>query len=155
MPLSAKKMQELMKEKRRREKLPPKPVLVELMPLTLKPRELNQITEHFSSVLLAIETALVQCAREHSTVDDEVVRLGLACSIRQTPSEAEAVTWVVGSLVALRATLQISEEDWISSMRAICTSVTNHCKRNAGSFSYLTSARLFIDKANGIRSKGF
>ena len=152
MALSAKKLQELMKEKRRREKLPPRPVIAELIPVTLKPRELNQITDRCSSVLLSIETTLVQCARDQSLVDDEIVRQGLVCSIRHTSSESEAVAFVVSRLTAIGNELDVSEEDWELALRGICTSVTNHCKGKTGSFSYLTTARAFVAKANGRRS---
>lgn len=151
MALSAKKLQELMKEKRRREKLPPRPVIAELISLTLKPRELNQITQRCPSVLLSIEATLVQCARDQSMVDDEIVRQGLVCSIRHTPSESEAVAFVVSRLAAKGIELNVCEEDWALALRAICTSVTNHCKGKTGEFSYLTAARAFIAKANGIR----
>ena len=151
MALSAKKLQEVMKEKRRRDKLPPRPVIAELVPLTLKPRELNQITDRCSHVLLAIETTLVQCARELSLVDDEIVRQGLACLIRQTPTESEGVAFVISQLEVTRDASKVDEQDWNLAMRAICTSAINHGKRNAGSMSYLTSARAFVSKANGLR----
>ncbi len=152
MALSAKKLQEVMREKRRRDKLPPRPVIAELVPLTLKPRELKQITDRCSLDLLAIETTLVQCARDLSLVDDEIVRQGLASLIRQTPTESEGVAFVVSRLAATREASNVHEDDWILALRAICTSVINHCKRNAGSFSYLTHARAFLAKASGLRS---
>ena len=151
MTLSAKKLQEVMKEKRRREKLPPRPVIAELTPLTLKPRELNQVTERCSTVLLAIETALVQSARDQSQVDDEIIKQALTCAIRYTSNEIEPVAFVASRLAATREQLSVSDEDWVLALRAICTSVTNHRKRNAGSFSYLTHARAFLLKANAIR----
>ena len=153
MALSAKKLQEILKEKRRRDKLPPRPVIVEPLPLTLKPRELSKITESCSTVLLAIETALVQSARELPLVDDLVVKQALAALIGQTPSTEEPIASVVAMLVAKRATLQISDEDWTTSLRAICTSVVQHSKSNAGSFSYLTHARAFLIKA-GVHKIG-
>ncbi len=152
MALSAKKLQEVMREKRRRDKLPPRPVIAELIPLTLKPRELKQITDRCSLLLLAIESTLVQCARDLSQVDDEIVRQGLACLIRQTPTESEGVAFVASRLAATREASNVHEEDWILALRAICTSVINHCKRNAGAFSYLTHARAFLAKANELRS---
>ena len=81
MALSAKKLQEVMKEKRRRDKLPPRTVIVEPVPLSLKPRELSQVTEKCSDVLLAIESTIVQSARELSMVDDLVVKHALTCLI--------------------------------------------------------------------------
>ena len=140
-----------MKEKRRRDKLPPRPVIVELIPLTLKPRELNQITERCSLVLLAIEKTLVQCAREETSIDDEVVRQGLACSIRHTVAESDAAGHLISQLAATRLEFSVSDEDWELALRAICTSVTNHRKKNAGSFSYLIHAREFQAKANSLR----
>jgi len=151
MALSAKKLQEVMKEKRRRDKLPPRPVLAELIPLTLKRGELSHVTDRCSTILLAIETTIVQSAREHSQVDDEIVRLTLACLIRQLPAESEAVALVASQLVAARQALPVSDDDWLLSLRAICTSVINHRKQNAGAFSYLTSARNFVAKANSLR----
>ena len=150
MALSAKKLQEVMKEKRRRDKLPPRPVIVEPLSLTLKPRELSKITERCSNVLLAIETTLVQSAREISQVDDLVVKEALASLIRQTPTTEEPVASVVAQLVAKRATLTVSDEDWSTSLRAICNSVIQHSKSNAGSFSYLTHARAFLIKARAL-----
>ena len=151
MALSAKKLQEVMKEKRRRDKLPPRPVIAELTPLTLKPRELRQITDRCSHVLLAIESTLVQCARERSLVDDEIVRQGLACLIHQTQSESEGGAFVISRLEVTRQGSNVDEHDWVMALRAICTSVLNHCNRSAGSMSYLTSARAFVAKANGLR----
>jgi hypothetical protein len=150
MALSAKKLQEVMKEKRRRDKLPPRPVIVEPLSLTLKPRELSRITERCSNVLLAIETTLVQSARELSQVDDLVVKQALASLIRQTPTTEEPVASVVSMLLAKRATLAVSDEDWSDSLRAICNSVIQHTKSNAGSFSYLTHARAFLIKARAL-----
>ncbi|MCY2982168.1 MAG: hypothetical protein NTY15_00850 [Planctomycetota bacterium] len=150
MALSAKKLQEVMKEKRRRDKLPPRPVIVEPLSLTLKPRELSKITERCSNVLLAIETTLVQSARELSQVDDLVVKQALTSLIRQTPATDEPVAWVVSQLVAKRATLAVSDEDWSDSLRAICNSVIQHSKSNAGSFRYLTHARAFLIKARAL-----
>ena len=118
MPLSAKKMQELMKEKRRRDKLPPRPVIVEPVPLTLKPRELSQVTERCSSFLLAIESTLVQSARELSMVDDLVVKQALTCLIRHTTCEVEPVASIVTRLEAVRQSRQINDEDWSMSLRA-------------------------------------
>ena len=151
MALSAKKLQEVMKEKRRREKLPPRPVIVESTPLTLKPRERSQITERCSDVLLAIETALVQSARDLSQVDDEIIKQALTCAIRYTSNETEAVAFVATRLAATRQQLSVSDEDWVLALRAICTSVIDHRKRNAGSFSYVTHARAFLLNANAIR----
>ena len=151
MALSAKKLQEVMKEKRRRDKLLPRSVIAEPIPLTLKPRELKQITDRCSQVLLAIETTLVQCAREMSSVDDEIVRQGLACSIRQSPTESEGVAFVISQLAVTHQASNVDEQDWVLAMRAICTSVINHCGRKTGSMSYLTSARAFVAKAHGLR----
>ena len=152
MPLSAKKMQELMKEKRRRDKLPPRPVIVEPVPLTLKPRELSQVTERCSSFLLAIESTLVQSARELSMVDDLVVKQALTCLIRHTTCEVEPVVSIVTRLEAVRESRQINDEDWSMSLRAICNSVIQHTKRNTGEFSYLTHAREFLIKAQSARN---
>lgn len=151
MALSAKKLQEVMKEKRRRDKLPPRPVIAEMTPLTLKPRELNQVTESCSNVLLAIETTLVQCARELPLVDDEIVKQVLACLIRQTTPDSEGVVFIASRLEGTRQGLEVSDENWLLALRGICTSVSIHCKRNAGAFSYLTSARAFLIKANASR----
>ncbi len=151
MPLSAKKLREVMKEKRRRDKLPPKPIIVELTPLTLKPRERNQITDRCSQVLLAIETVLVQSARENEMVDDEIVRQGLVCMIRQTPRELGVVSFVASQLDQIRPGLSVSDEDWLLALRAICTSVIDHRNSKRGSFSYLTQARAFLAKANTIK----
>lgn len=150
MALSAKKLQEVMKEKRRRDKLPPRPVVVEPLSLTLKPRELSKITERCSNVLLAIESTLVQSARELPLVDDLVVKQALTSLIRLEATTEEPITSVVSQLVAKRATLQVSDEDWSTSLRAICTSVVQHSKSNAGSFSYLTHARAFLIKARSL-----
>ncbi len=151
MALSAKKLQEVMKEKRRREKLPPRPVIAELTPLNLKPRELNQVTERCSDVLLAIETVLVQSARDQSQVDDEIIKQALTCAIRYSPNETESVAFVTSRLATIREKMSVNDEDWVLSLRAICTSVINHRKRNAGAFSYLTHARAFLLKANATR----
>jgi len=153
MALSAKKLQEVMKEKRRRDKLPPRPVIAELVPLTLKSRERNQITDRCSHVLLAIETVLVQSARDQSTIDDEIVKQGLACSIRKSPAESEAVSYVVCQLEKARPELNVSDEDWLLALRAICTSVIDHRNGKTGSFSYLIQARRFLDKANVIQQQ--
>ena len=147
MALSAKKLQELMKEKRRRDKLPPRPVIIEPVSLTLKPRELSRITEQCSHVLLAIETSLVQSARELAMVDDLVVKQALTCLIRHTASEGEPVTSIVSRLEAVRESLTVNDEDWSMSLRAICNSVIQHCRGNTGEFSYLTHARKFLIQA--------
>ena len=151
MALSAKKLQEVMKEKRRRDKLPPRPVIAEPIPLTLKPRELRQVSDRCSHVLLAIESTLVQCARELSLVDDEIARQGLACLIRQTQTESEGVAFVISRLEDTRQASNVDEHDWVMALRAICTSVLNYCNRKAGSMSYLTYARAFVARANGLR----
>ena len=85
-------------------------------------------------------------------VDDEIVRQGLVCAIRHTPSESEAVAFVVSRLAATGTELNVNEEDWALALRGICTSVTNHCRGKTGSFSYLTTARAFVAKASGSRS---
>ena len=136
-----------MKEKRRRDKLPPRPVIVEPVSLTLKPRELSQVTEQCSNVLLAIETSIVQSARELSMVDDLAVKEALTCLIRHTPIDREPVASIVARLGAVRESLMVNDENWSMSLRAICNSVIQHCKRNTGEFSYLTHARQFLIKA--------
>ena len=153
MALSAKKLQEVMKEKRRRDKLPPRTGIVEPVPLTLKPRELRQVTERCSDVLLAIESTIVQSARELSMVDDLTVKNALTCLIRHTPSDVETVSSIVVRLEAVRESLKINEDDWSMSLRAICNSVILHSQRNAGSFSYLTQARDFVMKAQSARRR--
>ncbi len=152
MPLSAKKLQELMKEKRRRDKLPPRTMVVEPVPLTLKPRELSQVTERCSSLLLAIESTLVQSARDLSMVDDLVVKQALTCLIRQTTSDEEPVASIVARLKAVRESLSVDDEDWSMSLQAICNSVIQHTKRKTGEFSYLTHAREFLIKAQSARN---
>jgi len=150
MALSAKKLQEVMKEKRRRDKLPPRPVVVEPMSLTLKPRERSKITERCSNVLLAIESTLVQSARDLPLVDDLVVKQALSTLIRVEETSEDPVASVVSQLVAKRAELQVSDEDWSTSLRAIYTSVIQQSRNNAGSFSYLTYARAFLIKARAL-----
>ena len=71
--------------------------------------------------------------------------------IRYTSNDAEAVAFVTSRLTATREKMGVIDEDWILALRAICTSVTNHRKRNAGAFSYLTHAREFLIKANAAR----
>jgi len=151
MALSAKKLQEVMKEKRRRDKLPPRTVILEPVPLTLKPRELSQVTEQCSDVLLAIESTIVQSARELSMVDDLVVKNALTCLIRHTAGDGEPVSSIVVRLTAVRESLKVNDEDWSRSLRAICNSVIQHSKRNTGAFSYLTQARDFLIKAQSAR----
>jgi len=148
MALSAKKLKEVMKEKRRRDKLPPRTPSVEPVPLALKPRELSQITERCSNVFLAIETAIVQCARESPVIDDNTVKKALTESILQISCDEEAAALIVSKLATARQSLTVSDEDWILSLRAICTSVINHGKKNAGSLSYLMQARSTIQTAN-------
>lgn len=153
MALSAKKLQEVMKEKRRRDKLPPRTVIAEPVPLTLKPRELSRVTEQCSDVLLAIESTIVQSARELSMVDDLAVKNALTCLIRHTASDGEPVSSIVARLQAVRESLKINDEDWSMSLRAICNSVILHSQRNTGSFSYLTQARDFLIKAQSARQR--
>ena len=152
MALSAKKLKEVMKEKRRRDKLPPRAPSIELVSLSLKPRELSQITERCSEVLLAIEATIVQCARESHVIDDNTVKIALTGAIRQVSCDDEAAATISSRLAATRQSLSVTDEDWMMSLRAICTSVINNGKKNAGSLNYLMQARATLQAAKRSNS---
>jgi hypothetical protein len=149
MPFSAKQMKELRKAEKRRLRRP-QPEIVDLSPLTVKPRERDRFTQRAPMLLLSVEKTLAAASRNDPQLDDSHVAAALVCAIRDTHHDSETISQLLANLELAASESGASPDDWRIALRVIYTSLTNVSSGKSGSHQYLDKAKSFVQQASRV-----
>jgi hypothetical protein len=131
-----------------------RPQAAEIVKLDVTWGQRDAFTQSHATVLLAVESTLVQVSQQDPEVDDAVVEQALRAVIRSRPAAdpaADRLAQVLKyqALAYMGSTHGVEADTWQMALRVIYTSVKNSSDCQAGDRNYLDYAENFVRRAQG------
>ena len=134
-------------ELRRRAKFV-RPQAEEQVKLTVTDRERDDFTNAHATILLDLESMLVQIAAQDPAIDDHQVEQGLRAAIRRRPATDHRAEMLAGLLTQMPEIKGVEEEVFWTAMRVVYASVKTRSDCEPGECSYLDFAAEWVRRAS-------